>query len=83
MNSSNIKTLDPHMLRFNLTGKIDPRRCNNRVALSQISIYNTWKNIKKCTKTTNVKYQEQIGMNSLNFLMDLILYQIFRTISNT
>ena len=38
---------------------------------------------KSSTEIQNVKYQEQHGIKSLNYLMDLILYQTFRTISNT
>ena len=32
------------------------------------------------TKTINLKYLDQRGMKNLNYLMDHILYQIFKTI---
>ena len=35
---------------------------------------------KGLTKTISLKYQEQHGIKNLNFPMDLIPYQIFRTI---
>ena len=47
MNSENSKTSDPHRLLLNLTDKIDLRRKDKYIALSNLSIYYTWKNIKK------------------------------------
>ena len=47
MNSGNIKTSEPHRLLLNLTDKIDLRREDKYFALSNLSIYYTWKNIKR------------------------------------
>ena len=47
MNSKNSKTSKPHVLVFNLTDKLDLRRSDKYVALSNLSIYYSWKNIKK------------------------------------
>ena len=47
MNSKNSKTSDPHRLLLDLTGKINFKRSDKYVAVSNISIYYTWKNIKK------------------------------------
>ena len=44
MNSKNSKTSDPHRLLLNLTDKID---LNEYIALSTLSIYYTWRNMKK------------------------------------
>ena len=41
MNSENSKTSDPHRLLINLTDKIDFRRKDKYVALSNLSIYYT------------------------------------------
>ena len=41
MNSENSKTSDPHRLLFNLTDKINLRRSDKYVALSNLSIYYT------------------------------------------
>ena len=41
MNSENSKTSDPHRLLINLTDKIDLRRKDKYVALSNLSIYYT------------------------------------------
>ena len=50
MNSENSKTADPHRLLLNLSGKINLKRSNKYVDLSNLSIYNTQKNIKTHTK---------------------------------
>ena len=50
MNSENIKTSDPHRILLNLSDKIDLRRKDKYVVLSNLSIYYTWKNIKSHTK---------------------------------
>ena len=47
MNSENSKTSKPHVLILNLTDKIDLRRGEKSIALSNLSIYYTWKNSKK------------------------------------
>ena len=43
MNSENSKTSKPHVLIINLTDKIDSRRGEINIALSNLSIYYTWK----------------------------------------
>ena len=43
MNSKNSKKSDPHRLLLNLTDKIDLRRKDEYIALSNLSIYYTWK----------------------------------------
>ena len=50
MNSENNKTSDPHRPLLNLRDKIDLRRKDKYIALSNLSIYNTWKDIKKSYK---------------------------------
>ena len=47
MNSENSKTSDPLRLLLNLTDKIDLRRKDKYIALSNLSINYTWKNIEK------------------------------------
>ena len=47
MNSKNGKTSNPHRLLLNLTDKIDLRRKDKLIALANLRIYYTWKNIKK------------------------------------
>ena len=54
-NSGNSKTSDPHRLLLNLSDKINLKRSDKYVALSNLSIYCTWKNIKKSYKTNKFK----------------------------
>ena len=50
MNSENSKTSDPHRVLLNLLDKINLKRNDKYVALSNLSIYYTWKNIQKSYK---------------------------------
>ena len=55
MNSKNSKTSDPHRPLLNLTDKINSKRSDKNAAFSNISIYYTWKNIKKSYKNNKFK----------------------------
>ena len=46
MNSENSKTSDPHRPLIILSDKINLKRSDKYAALSNLSIYDTWKNIK-------------------------------------
>ena len=46
MNSENSKTSEPYVLIIKLTDKLNLRRCEKSIALSNLTIYYTWKNIK-------------------------------------
>ena len=55
MNSGNRKTSDPRRLLLNFSNKINLWRSDKYVVLSNLSIYYTWKNIKKShTKNENI-----------------------------
>ena len=47
MNSENSKTSDPHRLSLNLLDKINLKRSDKYVALSNLSIYYARKKMKK------------------------------------
>ena len=72
MNSGNSKTSDLHGLLLNLSDKIDLKRIDKYVALSNLSIYYTWKNIESHTKK-DLKYQLPYGTKNLNYLIDHII----------
>ena len=55
MNSEKSKTTAPHRLLLNLTDKIDLRRKDKYIALLNLSIYYTWKNIKRSYKKNKFK----------------------------
>ena len=67
MNSENSKTSKPHVLTLKLTIKLDLRIGEKIIALSNLSIYYTWKNIKAHTITINLKYLLQHGLINLNY----------------
>ena len=72
MNSKNNKSSKPHVLILKFTDKLDLGRGENSIALSNLSIYYTWKNAKS--------FLLQHGMINLKCLMDHIPYQIFKII---
>ena len=76
MNSEKSKTSKPHVLLLKFTNKLDLRMGENILALSNLSIYYTWKNIKAHTITINSKYQHQHGMINLSYLTDRIVFCI-------
>ena len=80
MNSENSKTSDSHKLLFNLTDKTDLRRKDKYIALSNISIYYIWKNIKKSYKNNKFKISVSTLNKELVIQVDHILYQIFNII---
>ena len=53
MNSENSKTSEYHVLVLKLTDKLDLRRGQKTVALSNLSIYYAWKNIKSSCNNNN------------------------------
>ena len=83
MNSENSKTSEYHVLVLKLTDKLDLRRDKKTVALSNISIYYTWKNIKSsCNNdkfkisapTWNEKFELPDGSYSLLDIQDYFEY---------
>ena len=55
MNSENSKTSKPHRFKLDLTGKINLKNPNKNMALANLSIYYTWKNIKAEYKNNKFK----------------------------
>ena len=55
MNSEKRKTLDPPRILLNLWDKINLKRSDKYVALSNLSIYYAWRNIKKSYKNNKFK----------------------------
>ena len=85
MNSENSKTSDPHRLLLNLTDKIDLRRKDKYIALSNLSIYYTWKNIKRLGKNYKFKmtaptWNEELELPDASYSISDI--QIFKIILN-
>ena len=55
MNSKNSKTSEPHVLVLKFTGEINLRRVKNCIALSNLSIYYTCKNIRSSYNNNEFK----------------------------
>ena len=55
MNLENSKTSEPHVLILKLTDKLNLRRGEKSIALSNLSTYYTWKNIKSSYNNNKFK----------------------------
>ena len=55
MNTENSKTNEPHRFRLSLADKLNLKNPNKNIALGNLSIYYTWKNIKSAYN--NNKFQ--------------------------
>ena len=83
INSENSKTSKPHVLILKLTNKLDLRMGQNVIALPNLSIYYTWKNIKSsCNNnkfrisgpTWNDKFELADGSYSISDIQDYFEY---------
>ena len=55
MNTKNSKTNEPHMFKYDLIDKLDFKNPNKKMALANLSIYYTWKNVKSIYKNHKFK----------------------------
>ena len=85
MNSENSKTSKPHVLILKLTNKLD-LRIGEKIALSNLSIYYTWKNIKSSynnnkfkisAPTWNDEFELPDGSYSVSDIQFKIILSIF------
>ena len=83
MNSKNSQTSKPNVLILKFTDKLDLRIGENRIALSNLSIYYTWKNIessyndnkfKTSAPTWNDKFELPDGSYSVSNIQDYFEY---------
>ena len=83
MNSENSKTSNSHVLILNLTNKLDLRIAEKVIALSNLSIYYTWRNIKTTynnnkfkmsTPKWNDKFELPDGSYSVSDIQDYFEY---------
>ena len=83
MNSENSRTSKPHILILKLTNKLDLRIGKKVIALSNLSIYYTWKNIKSSynnnkfkisAHTWNDKFELPDGSYSVSNIQDYFEY---------
>ena len=92
MNAENSKTSEPHVLILKLTDKLDLRRGEKIIALSNLSIYYTWKNIKSSynnnkfkisAPTWNDKFELPDGSYSVSNIQDYFEYILKKHGENT
>ena len=55
MNTKNSKTNEPHRFRLTLADKLNLKDPNKNIALANLSIYFTWKNIKPAYNNNKFK----------------------------
>ena len=55
MNSENSRTSENHVLVLKLTDKLELRGSQKSIALSNLNIYDTWKNVKSSYNNNNFK----------------------------
>ena len=55
MNTKNSKTSEPHKFKLEFTDKLNLKNRNKNMALVNLSIYYSWKNIK--TESSNNKFK--------------------------
>ena len=76
MNSENVKTSDPHRLILNLSDETNLKRSDKYVALSNLSVYYTWRDMKKSYKNDKLEsaltwIEEFKLLHGSNFLSDI------------
>ena len=83
INSKNSRNLKPHILALILVNKLDLRFGEKVIALPNLSIYYTWKNIKSTynnnkfkisTPTWNDKFELPHGSYSISDIQDFFEY---------
>ena len=55
MNTENSKIDEPHKFRLSLSDKLNLKNPNKNIALGNLSIYYTWKNIKSAYNNNNFR----------------------------
>ena len=77
MNSENSKTSKPHVLTLKPTSKIDLRIGERVIALSNLSIYYTWRNIKSLYNNNkfgiSAKSELPDGSHSVSDIQDYLI----------
>ena len=80
MNTLSSKTNEPNKFMYQFTDKLNIKNTNKNMALV-FTIHG--KTLNMNATTVNLKYLLQHGMMNLIYVMDLILFLIFKIILNT
>ena len=82
MNSENSKTSKQNLLLLKLTNTLDLRISEKVIALSNLSMNYTWKNINSSYNNNEFKILAPTWNDKFELPDDRILYQIFKIILN-
>ena len=67
MNTKNSKTNEPYRFKYDLSDKLDLRNPNENMALANLSIYYTWKNVKSIYKSNKFKISTPTWNETFDF----------------
>ena len=88
MNSENSRTSEYHVLLLKIVNKLGLRRNQKSVALSNLTIYYTWRNIKSSYKNNKFKisaptwsdeFELADGSYSISDIQDYFEYKVLMT----
>ena len=82
INTENSKTNEPHKFKLDLTDKLNLKNRNKNMALANLSIYYTWKNIKSEYKNNKFKTSAPAWNDTFDLPDGFTQLQIFRVILN-
>ena len=82
LNTENSKTNEPHRFKLDLTDKLNLKNPNKNMALANLSIYCTWKNIKSKYNHNKFKISKPTWNDTLIYLMVLTQFLTFKIIFN-
>ena len=83
MNSENSKTSKWHVLTLKLTNRLDLRIGEKTIALSNLSIYYTWKNIKNSYNNNKFKISAHTWNDKFELPDGSYSVSVFKIILNT
>ena len=66
MNTKKSKTSEPHRFKYNIIDKLDFKNPNKNMALANLSIYYTWKNIKSIYNNNKFKISAPTWNNTFD-----------------
>ena len=81
INTENRKTTKPHKLVLNLSQRLDLKSSNKHVALPNLPIYYTWKNIRQQYKNNKVWIAGRVLFSFINWRLYLVHYKKHKTLT--
>ena len=82
MNTGNSKTKHSNKFVYNFTDKLNLKNPNKNIALANLSIYYTWKNVKSDCNNNKFKISAPTWNDTFDVLMVLIQLLLFKSILN-